>query len=294
MGTEDRVKDPAKMVAANPVIIPFVTFPGAEIKDLIVHDPTPAATQSLPAPPKDHSAPRNAQHQQKPRTNNNTNPPRPPAANMNNNNNNRRPQNQNQAPNQNNNNQQQVRREPRSTANEGGNAGTGAHLLKLREKKAPDGMPSGNPAAPSAAGEFDFTVGLDMFKKDDVLAKVAGEASEEQKVDVKYKKDDFFDSLSCDIKDRQEGRKTRMSASEERNLNQDTFGAIALQGNNRRYFSGGRGGGGGGYGGQGQGQGQQGGGGGRGGGRGRGYGGGGRGRGRGSYGNGGFPTAAKA
>ena len=36
LGTEDRVTDPSKMVAANSVVIPFVTFPVTEIKDLIV------------------------------------------------------------------------------------------------------------------------------------------------------------------------------------------------------------------------------------------------------------------
>lgn len=258
LGTEDRVTDPAKMVAANSVVIPFVTFPGAEIKDLIVHDPSTAA---VPAPPKQQqNNNRNAQQQRQAQPNR-TNPPRPPANNSNNNNaNNRRPpQNQQSQQNAQPAAQQAPRREPRADA---GTAGTGAHLLKLREKKAPDASEN---TKTETAGEFDFSAGLDMFKKDDVLATVAGETE----VDTKYKKDDFFDTLSSDVKSGADGRKTRMSASEERSLNQDTFGAIALQGNNRRYYQGGRGGAG------------------RGSGRGRG---GGRGRGRG-YGNGGVPAA---
>ena len=35
MGTEDRVSDPKKIIPSNSVIIPYVTFPGQEIKDLI-------------------------------------------------------------------------------------------------------------------------------------------------------------------------------------------------------------------------------------------------------------------
>jgi len=57
-----------------------------------------------------------------------------------------------------------------------------------------------------------------------------------------YSKDDFFDNISNERIDREEGRKTRLSGQEERVINQDTFGAIALQGGSgyRRY--GGRGG----------------------------------------------------
>ena len=50
--------------------------------------------------------------------------------------------------------------------------------------------------------------------------------------------DDFFDSLSCEVLDKEEGRKTRMTANEERSLNQDTFGATALQSTYRRYNGG--------------------------------------------------------
>lgn len=252
LGTEDRVSDPSKIVAANSVVIPFVTFPGAEIKDLIVHDPSTTALPAAPAK-QNQRPPQQQQQQQRQQQQRNNNPPRPPA---NNNNNNRRPQNQNNNAQNNSAPREQVKREPRVQNNDGGAAGTGAHLLKLREKKAPDATGG---AQPETAGEFDFNAGLAVFKKDDVLATVAGESQEKE---LKYKKDDFFDMLSSDNKSGAEGRKARMSASEERNLNQDTFGAIALQGNNRRYY-GGRGGGGG---------------------RGRGAG---RGRGRGSYGNGG-------
>eukprot|EP00429_Kryptoperidinium_foliaceum_P102562 CAMPEP_0176244764 /NCGR_PEP_ID=MMETSP0121_2-20121125/31598_1 /TAXON_ID=160619 /ORGANISM="Kryptoperidinium foliaceum, Strain CCMP 1326" /LENGTH=255 /DNA_ID=CAMNT_0017584379 /DNA_START=18 /DNA_END=782 /DNA_ORIENTATION=- len=212
LGTEDRVRDPSRMVAANSVIIPFVTFPGSEIKDLIVHDPNNA-----PAPPAKTQQQNNKQQQ---RPQKNPNPPRPPA-NNNNTNNQKKPthrDNQQQQQQQ----QQQApapRREPRV---DGPGAGTGAHLLNLREKKAPDASESNSTAANQ--GEFDFSAGLDLFKKNDVLATLGGEVNTQ---DLKYKKDDFFDSLTSDAKGAGDARKARMSASEERSLNQDTFGAIA-------------------------------------------------------------------
>jgi protein LSM14 len=89
-------------------------------------------------------------------------------------------------------------------------------------------------------GEFDFAAGLSHFNKNEVLASVATEGKKEN---AKYVKDDFFDSLSCDVLDRAEGRTTRLNNQEERALNSDTFGAIAVQSNFRRGFRGGRGGG---------------------------------------------------
>ena len=111
-----------------------------------------------------------------------------------------------------------------------------------------------------ASGDFDFNKGLSVFNKSEELAKVGAESNKNA---TKYVKDDFFDSLSCDVLDRMEGKKTRVTAAEERTQNLDTFGAVALQNNYRRYGGRGRGRGG------------------RGGGRGRGRGrGGGQGRGQ--------------
>jgi len=131
-----------------------------------------------------------------------------------------------------------------SRTSSSGGAGTGAHLLRLKERKERGAENTTTErSSGSGSGEFDFTAGLSMFKKDDVFAVVATEADRSSSIEVKYKKDDFFDSLSCDLTDRKEGRNTRMSAAEERVLNQDTFGAIALQstGNYRRNFRGGGG-----------------------------------------------------
>lgn len=257
LGTEDRVSDPAKRVPPSDEIVAFVTFPGQDIKDLIVHDSV--SDTSPPAPPTPPAATAT-------KTKSSTNKPPPPP------------------PNNNNNRQQRGRggggqggggrgssgNNSSSTGGRGSNVGTGAHLLHLRERKTNDTSDSAAGAA-NTKEEFDFQAGLNVFKKEDVLAKVATEKTDlVVSEETKYKKDDFFDCLSCDLVDRQAGVHTRLTASEERNLNQDTFGAIALQSNNyRRYYRGGGGGG-------------------RGEGRGRGRGGRGRGRGRGRGGGGGY------
>lgn len=272
LGTEDRVTEAANVVTANPAILAFVTFPGHEIKDLYVHEATPAATADTPPPaPKQEAQqtqkqPAKASSQQRKPNDKRANPPekkeRPPAKNPS-------PAiSPPPAPSDQPPRQQSSRRESgqNKPVTPGAAAGTGAHLLKMREKKIDSGAPGS--AAEDAKGEFDFEAGLSSFNKEEVLATVAVEATAAGKVEPKYKKDDFFDSLSCDLLDRAEGRSTRMNAKEERNLNQDTFGATALQSSYRRggYRGGGRGGGGRGGGGGGRG---------RGGGRWRGRGGGG-------------------
>ena len=65
-------------------------------------------------------------------------------------------------------------------------------------------------------------------------------------LDSAYKKDDFFDSISCDAIDKRDGIDNRLRGAAERNLNTETFGAVSL-GNGRRggrrhrYGRGGRG-----------------------------------------------------
>jgi len=73
-GTEDRVTDKSKSIPPSTAIIPFVTFPGQEIKDLYVHESNtapPAAPAANAAPP---AAPaRN--NERKPASNNRNNAP---------------------------------------------------------------------------------------------------------------------------------------------------------------------------------------------------------------------------
>ena len=62
---------------------------------------------------------------------------------------------------------------------------------------------------------------------------------------VAYTKDDFFDSISCDAIDKQSGIDRRLRGQQERKLNTETFGAVALNNNssNRYYNNRSRGGG---------------------------------------------------
>lgn len=272
-GTEDRVTDPAKKVAANSATIPFVTFPGGEIKDLYVHEaansdaaketvptaapPAPKADNRSRPPPRNESRPavappqppsareeksRNEQQsnyqrgprrdQQQPSSQHNQN-----YQNQNQNQNQQyHHQNQNQQhQNQNQNQSQQQQQQPRSVV------GTGSHLLKLRERKVSTGGQEGNGSGgvDATVQDFDFEVGNKIFNKEEVVEEQA-ESTGGAAGQKKYLKDDFFDNLSNDVTEKGEGRKTRLTASEERQLNTDTFGAIALQNNYRR---GGRGGG---------------------------------------------------
>jgi hypothetical protein len=265
-GTENRVTDPSKIVAASDIVQDFLTFQSTDISDLFVHE-SPAAEapkEVVPAAPAAKVQPiAKVSQNQAPRHNNSRQGQQGQGQGQGHG----RPRNQNhdqQGDNQN----RSARREPQ--AQSGHAAGTGDYLLKLREKKNAEG---GNTESPAVSTEaFDFSANNDKFKKGEVLATIAAENSVD--TDSKYKKDDFFDSLSNDAVNRaQEGAQPRRSQAEERNLNQDTFGAIALQSNSYRrggYRGGGRGGGRGGEGEGGSGR----------GGRGRGRGGG-RGRGRG-------------
>lgn len=220
------MSDPASKVPGNSAIIPFVTFSGNDIKDLYVHEKvTIAPTESAPLP----SAP-----QKQERSENFKAPPRPPTEEE---------RSERRQPQQRNVQQNAARKES-------GAAGTGAHLLGMKEKR-------GNETSQNieVTGEFDFEAGLNTFKKDEVLAEVAKEKVAVPKGNT-YNKNDFFDSLSCDLMDRQEGIINRLTHSQERVLNQDTFGAVALQSSYRRGQGGYRGGGGGGRGGGGDGRGR--------------------------------------
>jgi protein LSM14 len=241
------VTDKSKAVLPSTQILPFVTFPGLEIKDLYVHESStppavpPQSTSAPPAPPKTEKKAHNNHQQQQVSK---------PASNASYNNNSRPQQHQNQH-------YQKREEKPRAAAVVSSSepafkrdvkpseVGTGGHLLKMRERK---NGPSGTAAPVETNTEFDFEEGLKTFKKDEVLAEVAGD-----KEITKYTKDDFFDNFS---KTTTGETKARLSAADERKLNQDTFGAIALQSGYRR---GGRGGGRGrgrgrGFGGRGRGQ----------------------------------------
>lgn len=125
-------------------------------------------------------------------------------------------------------------------------------------------------------GEFDFQAKLEEFERNPNSVEDYEEAGDEvADGNSYYDKDDFFDSISCDALDKQMGIDNRLRGKQERELNTETFGAVALNSDRRRR---GRGGGGRGCYGGGRGGGGRNGGAGPGRGRGRGRGRGGRGR----------------
>ena len=136
--------------------------------------------------------------------------------------------------------------------------------------------------AETPSEEFDSQSKLKEFDKeheegDDEAGDTPQPLTSNGATSTSYDKDDFFDSISCDAIDRQAGIDNRLRGSVERNLNTETFGAVALNSQRRRRRGGGgrEGGRTGSRGGGGRGRGRGRGGGGRGGrGRGRGRGGG--------------------
>jgi len=271
-GTEGREKtDPdTAYVAPQEGIHAYLLFRGCDIKDLHVHEtpkppeppaeaaapppPPPAADTSLPAPPPPPAATAPASGEPSKGKEN-----QPSTATHERGSNNNAPKQQ----------QRQANNSRRGGAtNSAAQVGTGASLLNRKAR----GSVQGGPGPESVEGEFDFQAKLNEFDKESDPHgnhdEEDDEAGDEVHPDSHYEKDDFFDSISCDALDRQQGIDNRLRGAQERNLNTETFGAVALNSQRRRRGRGyGRGGG-------------------RGGGRGRGRSGRGRGgRGRGRYNN---------
>ena len=246
-GTEGReVNDPeTDFVAPADQVHPFLLFRGQDIKDLHVHEnqdapaetaasapaKVPAASQSAQDPPPlapESAAPQPKSHSTQQPTSS-TSGATNTTANTNNNNNSRRPRNNN-----NNNNKP------------GAAIGTGASLLNRRARGVVDDH---NSAGQDTKTDFDFQSHNQQFAKQGNPQKddEAGDEPVEIGVGAAYDKDDFFDSISCDASDKQSGVDNRLRGREERQLNTETFGAVALNNNRRRGYgrggAGGRGGG---------------------------------------------------
>uniref|UniRef100_A0A7S3L9Q7 DFDF domain-containing protein n=1 Tax=Amphora coffeiformis TaxID=265554 RepID=A0A7S3L9Q7_9STRA len=138
--------------------------------------------------------------------------------------------------------------------------GTGASLLH-RPTRGGDAQQQQNISQKDA--DFDFQSNLEQFQQDDENDGHHGDEEEDEAGDeppASYEKDDFFDSISCEATDRQSGVDNRLRGRQERDLNTETFGAVALsqsrrRGGRGRGGRGGRGGGRGGRGGRGRGRG---------------------------------------
>ncbi|CAJ1932008.1 unnamed protein product [Cylindrotheca closterium] len=130
--------------------------------------------------------------------------------------------------------------------------GTGASLLSRKAR----GSVTVVPATPSE--EFDIQSKLAEFTKDVPSKDQSDDTGDILEPSKSYEKDDFFDSISCDSLDNQHGIDNRLRGAKERNLNTETFGAVALNSQRRRRRGGGRGGRGRGRGGRGRGRGRNG------------------------------------
>jgi len=74
--------------------------------------------------------------------------------------------------------------------------------------------------------------GLENIEEDEVIEYGKAEGVNIGSTSV-YHKNEFFDSISCDVLDKQNGIDNRLRGLDERSLNTETFGAISL-GNRRR------------------------------------------------------------
>jgi len=295
-GTEGREKavEGAQFVAPSSDLMPFLVFRGQDIKDLHVHeqaaqqqkaderreeasaaDAAPAAAAA--APPATAATAAQPPRQQQARASENKNTQQQQQQQQ---------QQRQQHPNRN-------RKKPTGGSSGGAAApGTGASLLNRKAR----GIASDNPMENPADTEFDFQANLEQLGEkygkveEDGGGPAGGAAANDEEDDEAgdvipggggssglpqaghYEKDDFFDSISCEALDKASGVNNRLRGRQERSLNTETFGAVALNTQRRGYRGGG---------GRGRGRGGRGGyRGGGGGGRGRGYrGGGGSGRG---------------
>jgi len=91
--------------------------------------------------------------------------------------------------------------------------------------------------------DFDFETNLAEFNKVNITETVPVSTDEGKVIELGegnnigdtlvYHKNEFFDSISCDVLDKQNGIDNRLRGSDERSLNTETFGAVSL-GNKRR------------------------------------------------------------
>mmetsp|Transcript_120713 Transcript_120713/g.346851 ORF Transcript_120713/g.346851 Transcript_120713/m.346851 type:complete len:354 (+) Transcript_120713:220-1281(+) len=238
-GTEGREQlDPeTSFVAPQDAVHPYLLFRGCDIKDLHVHETTtekpaiddpaivaaPAAADlpPPPPPPQPQSQPTRSAAQSK----------EVPSSTEEKENESKKGKSQPTQP------QGQggrgsgvINRRPRKP-NPANQIGTGASLLNRKARGTVEGI---GPETPQE--EFDFQSKLEEFEKEPDEEEEAGDLPEGHSA---YEKDDFFDSISCDALDREKGIDNRLRGAQERNLNTETFGAVALNSQRRRRGRGG-------------------------------------------------------
>eukprot|EP00560_Eucampia_antarctica_P006727 CAMPEP_0197826370 /NCGR_PEP_ID=MMETSP1437-20131217/3338_1 /TAXON_ID=49252 ORGANISM="Eucampia antarctica, Strain CCMP1452" /NCGR_SAMPLE_ID=MMETSP1437 /ASSEMBLY_ACC=CAM_ASM_001096 /LENGTH=392 /DNA_ID=CAMNT_0043426781 /DNA_START=88 /DNA_END=1267 /DNA_ORIENTATION=+ len=115
--------------------------------------------------------------------------------------------------------------------------GTGASLLNRKARGAVEGVEGPDQ---THVGDFDFESNLAEFSKVNIIAgeNDTDEDEEDDSNDEQdniagsgtcvYTKDDFFDEISCDVLDKQNGIDNRLRGAAERSLNTETFGAVSL------------------------------------------------------------------
>lgn len=227
-GTEGRETEDGIAVPASDQVHPYLLFRGQDIKDLHVHENAAAAPPAVPEPPVASStSSKSSAEKSKPVSRSKESKSDGDAATA----------------------KSQERDASRTTStkskkqNADGDrtsnhktqkqrmVGSGASLLHRKARGAVDGVEGPE----DVKTDFDFQSKLAEFVKDN-----SEEDESENESALAYSKDDFFDSISCDVTDRQSGLDNRLRGAKERNLNTETFGATSL-GMNRRYHGRGRG-----------------------------------------------------
>jgi protein LSM14 len=112
-------------------------------------------------------------------------------------------------------------RKPTNTS-QGAAVGTGASLLSRKERLAVSSTDS------TTIDDFDFEQAANVENDS------GGDVENNNATVTAYAKDDFFDSISCEALDKQSGIDNRLRGHQERRLNTETFGAVALNNNGRR------------------------------------------------------------
>lgn len=270
-GTEGREKTDTTCTFVEPqdAVHPYLLFRGCDIKDLHVHESAP---ESETSPPKDpaivsSSAPPEVTKQQESETtaDTTTNKEKVDAKR---NNGDKKGYSEKSNPPSSKNNVKQTTQPPKNKSRDSNTnrktrknkssqqmIGSGASLLNRKARGAVEGV-----AGPDHLhkGDFDFESNLAEFSKVNILSEENDTDDDEdsnydQEIDpgtgsCVYQKDDFFDEISCDVLDKQNGIDNRLRGAAERSLNTETFGAVSLgtgrRGGrrNRRGRGGGRGG----------------------------------------------------